>query len=473
MTFMLTSLFRRKPISASHALSQGEHALKRSLSAFDLTMMGIGGIIGVGIFVVTGVAAAKYAGPGVILSFVLSMLACIFTAFCYAEFASMIPSAGSAYNYSYATLGELVAWIIGWDLVLEYMVGAIAVAIGWSGYLANILKAAGLALPAWCSGAPGSTPGAILNLPAALIVLALTVLLTIGIKESAKVTSAMVFVKLTAVIIFIVAAAPHVNPANWTPFLPFGFGGVLNAAAIVFFAYIGFDAVSCASEEAKNPQRDIPIGIIASLVVCTILYIVVAALLTGVVPYTHLNTPAPVATVLDELGFRWGTALVSAGAVTGITSVLLILLMGQPRIFFSMSRDGLVWPWFTKVHPKFGTPYRAQMITGVIVATVAALIDIGTAAELTNIGTLFAFALVCGGVVILRVRQPDLPRKFRCPASPWFPLLGVVACVVLMTRLPMLTWIRFVVWMVIGLFIYFGYSRRNSLLAKVSSLKQR
>lgn len=464
---MLSSLFRKKSPAAIQELEgQKEKHLKRTLSAFDLTMLGIGGIIGVGIFVITGVAAAKYAGPAIVISFVISMLACIFTALCYAEFASLLPVAGSAYNYAYATLGEWIAWIIGWDLILEYVVGAIAVAIGWSGYFSNVLKTIGIELPVWCSGTPGVVPGAIINLPAALIVLILTGLLTIGIKKSAKFTSAMVFVKLVAIVIFIAVAASHVNPLHWQPFLPFGWGGVFTAAAIVFFAYIGFDAVSCAAEEAKNPQRDLPIGIIASLVICTILYIVVAALLTGIVPYLHLNNPSPVATALQELGYRWGSALVSAGAVAGITSVLLVLLMGQPRIFFSMSRDGLLWPWISKVHPRFGTPYRSQILTGLVVATVAAFIDIGTAAELTNIGTLFAFLLVCLGIVVLRKKEPTLPRHFKCPGNPIIPLLGIGFCLWLMLSLPWLTWVRFLIWLGLGLVIYFSYSRTHSLLAK-------
>lgn len=463
---MWETLFRTKSVEAVQAMEKdAEHHLKRTLNAFDLTCFGIGGIIGVGIFVITGVAAAKYAGPGVVLSFVVSMFACIFTALCYAEFASLLPVAGSAYNYSYATMGELVAWIIGWDLVLEYVVGSIAVAIGWSGYFVNVLKAGGIVLPAWCSAAPGTAPGAVINLPAAVIVLLLTILLVIGIKESARFTTVMVFVKLTAVLTFILVAFAKVNPTNWSPFMPFGFNGVLTGAAIVFFAYIGFDAVSTVAEETKNPQRDLPIGIIASLIICTVLYILVSAILTGVVPYTDLNTPAPIAYALQTLGFNWGSALVSAGAVTGLTSVLIVLLMGQPRIFFSMSRDGLLWPWAAKVHPKYKTPYRTQILTGLVVAGFAAFIDIGTAAELTNIGTLFAFALVCGGILVLRYTKPDLPRAFRTPLVPYVPVLGIGFCVWLMVSLPVVTWYRFFIWLVIGLVIYFAYSRKHSQLA--------
>lgn len=461
---MIGTLFRRKSIQQITEIEQHpqEH-LKRSLSAFDLTCLGIGGIIGVGIFVITGVAAAKFAGPGVILSFVISMFACIFTAFCYAEFASLLPVAGSAYNYSYATLGEFFAWIIGWDLVLEYVVGAIAVSIGWSGYFVGVLKTAGINLPVWATAAPAA--GGIINIPAAVIVLLLTALLVIGIKESARFTSAMVFIKLAAVLTFIAVAFSKVEPSNWHPFMPFGFQGVVTGAAIVFFAYIGFDAVSTAAEEAKNPQRDMPIGIIASLLICTVLYIAVAAILTGVVPYAELNNPAPIAYALSKLGHNWGSALVSAGAVTGLTSVLVVLLMGQPRIFFAMSRDGLLWPWAAKVHPKYKTPYRTQILTGLVVACFAAFIDLGTAAELTNIGTLFAFAMVCGGIWVLRRTQPNLPRTFKCPWVPILPILGIGCCVWLMASLPWITWIRFLVWLAIGFVIYFGYSLRHSKLA--------
>lgn len=471
---MLKSLFRKKSVAEIYAdvhtqeevVATHGHRLKRTLNAFDLTMLGIGGIIGVGIFVITGTAAANHAGPAVVLSFVISMLACIFTALCYAEFAALIPVSGSAYNYSYATMGELFAWIIGWDLVLEYVVGSIAVAIGWSGYLVNILKAVGIELPVWATAAPGTAPGAFINLPAALIVLLVTGLLVIGIKESTRFTSAMVIVKLTAIVTFIAVAASHVEPTNWTPFMPFGFQGVLTGAAIVFFAYIGFDALSTVAEETKNPQRNLPIGIITSLTVCTVLYIAVSLILTGVVPYQELNTPAPIAYALSRLGYTWGSALVSAGAVTGLTSVLVILLMGQPRIFFAMSRDGLLWPWAAKVHPRFKTPYRTQLLTGVVVAGFAAFVDIGTAAELTNIGTLFAFALVCGGILVLRRTEPTLPRAFRCPGAPAVPILGILFCVWLMVSLPLVTWIRFAVWFLVGIVIYIFYSRHHSKLAQ-------
>lgn len=470
---MFQSLFRKKSVTAVMMDEKEESTrLKRTLTAFDLTCLGIGGIIGVGIFVITGTAAAKYAGPAIPLSFVIAMFACIFTALCYSEFAALIPVAGSAYNYSYATLGEVFAWIIGWDLVLEYVVGSIAVAVGWSGYFVNIMKTLGLSIPAWCSAAPGTVPGAIINLPAALIVLLLTGLLVVGIKESARFTSLMVFVKLVAVLVFIAVGLSHIEPSNWQPFMPFGFQGVLTGASIVFFAYIGFDAVSTAAEEAKNPQRDLPIGIITSLAICTVLYIAVSAILTGVVSYTELDTPAPIAYAMNSLGFHWGSALISAGAVTGLTSVLIVLLMGQPRIFFSMSRDGLIWPWASKIHPRFKTPYRTQILTGVVVAVCAAFIDIGTAAELTNIGTLFAFAMVCTGVLVLRYKQPNLPRSFRCPWVPVVPILGIGFCVWLIMTLPNVTKLRFVAWFLLGFVIYFLYSRRHSKLAQSSTLKK-
>jgi len=463
---MIKRLFRRKILH--HIMEEIDiegHRLHRALNAFDLTILGIGAIIGVGIFVLTGTTSARFAGPGVVLSFVISGAACAFTALCYAEFAALIPVAGSAYNYAYATLGEVVAWIIGWDLILEYIVASIAVAIGWSGYFVSILNAMGIHIPAWCSNPPGAAPGAIINLPAVFIVLFLTILLVIGIKESVRFTSLMVFIKLVTVFVFIAVGIFNVKPANWVPFMPFGLKGVMTGAAIVFFAYIGFDAISTAAEETKNPQKNMPIGIILSLAICTILYLVVAALLTGMVSYRELNHPAPVAHALSLVGFRWGSALVSVGAVAGITSVLLVMLLGQPRVFFSMSRDGLLWPWISKVHPRFRTPYISQSITGIAVAACAGFIDIGTAAELCNIGTLFAFAIVCGGIVVLRRTHPDMKRPFRCPLVPLIPLLGITFCAALMLSLPRLTWIRFAVWLVIGLFIYFFYGIRHSRMA--------
>jgi APA family basic amino acid/polyamine antiporter len=362
-------------------------------------------------------------------------------------------------------MGEMIAWIIGWDLILEYIVASIAVAIGWSGYFVNIMKALGITIPVWCSSAPGTVPGAVFNLPAMLVVLFLTAILIIGMKESARFISIIVFVKLLAVVVFIAVGLFNIEPANWTPFLPFGFKGVMTAAAIIFFAYIGFDAISTVAEETKNPQRNMPIGIILSLIICTVLYILVAAVLTGMVSYKELNHPAPVAHALNMVGFKWGSALVSVGAVAGITSVLLVMLMGQPRIFFSMSRDGLLWPWIAKVHPRFKTPYIAQLLTGFAVALFAGFLDIGTAAELCNIGTLFAFSIVCGGVAILRRTHPEMKRGFRCPLVPLIPLLGISFCASLMLSLPQITWIRFAVWLIAGLFIYFFYGIKHSRMA--------
>ncbi|MEI6127274.1 MAG: amino acid permease, partial [Pseudomonadota bacterium] len=373
---------------------------------------------------------------------------------------------GSAYNYAYATLGEMVAWIIGWDLILEYIVASIAVAIGWSGYFVNILRASGISLPVWCSNAPGTVPGAIINLPAMLIVFFLTAILVIGMKESARFTSLMVLIKVLTVLVFIGVGVFNVHPANWDPFLPFGFSGVMTGAAIIFFAYIGFDAISTAAEETKNPQRNMPIGIILSLVICTVLYILVAGILTGMVSYKELDHPAPVAHALNLIGFTWGAGLVSVGAVAGITSVLLVMLMGQPRVFFSMSRDGLLWAWISKVHPRFRTPYISQIITGAVVGGFAGFLDIGTAAELCNIGTLFAFCIVCGGIVVLRQTHPELKRGFTCPLVPWIPLLGISFCSGLMLSLPRLTWIRFALWLIVGLSIYFSYGIRHSRMAR-------
>lgn len=465
----LASLFRTKPLEkvlAEPTMAQGQ--LKRALGPWDLVAIGIGCIIGVGIFVLPGVEAATHAGPGIILSFAIAAAACACAALCYAELAAMIPVAGSAYTYGYATLGELPAWIIGWDLILEYMVGASLVAIGWSAYLTNLcnnlLAPWNLKLPhAWTQAPWGPDPG-ILNLPAACIVLLLTWLLIRGIKESARVNFTIVVVKLSVILAFIALAAGHVNPANWKPFAPFGFSGIVTAAAIVFLAYVGFDAVSTTAEEAKNPQRDMPIGILGSLGISTLLYMAVAAIMTGVVPYHKLNVADPVALVLNELGMPGASALVSVGALAGITSVLLVLLLGQPRILFAMSRDGLLPPAFSRVHPRFQTPHVTTLATGLIVATASALTPIGVVAELCSIGTLCAFAIVSGGVLVLRFTRPEIPRPFRVPLFPLVPALGVVLCLYLMASLPLVTWLRFVGWLVLGLAVYFGFGRRQALL---------
>ncbi|TSA01379.1 MAG: amino acid permease [Nitrospiraceae bacterium] len=462
--------FRTKSIEQIHSDCENQpHKLKRTLTLFDLTALGIGAIIGTGIFVLVGTAAVgdgdrPGAGPALALSFVLSGAACLLAALCYAEFASMIPAAGSAYTYTYATLGELFAWITGWSLVLEYGIACVAVSIGWSGYLVSILERVGVHLPPILINAPHE--GGLINLPAVLIVLALTVLLVIGIKESARVTGVIVVIKIAVVLFFITVGAFAVEPANWHPFMPNGFAGVGAAAAVIFFAYIGFDAVSTTAEEARNPQRDVPIGIILSLSICTVLYIAVALVLTGIVPYSQIHVKAPVAEALNQAGIRWGGALVATGAVAGITSVLIVMLLGQIRVFYAMSRDGLLWPWLSAVHPRYGTPHHATLITGVGVAILAGFVPIGVAAELTNIGTLFAFTLVCGAVLVLRKTRPDLKRAFRVPFVPLLPILGMAACLGLIGFLPPITWAGFLVWAVVGLILYAVYGFRHSKLGR-------
>jgi basic amino acid/polyamine antiporter, APA family len=373
--------------------------------------------------------------------------------------------AGSAYTYSYATLGEFLAWITGWNLILEYGVACVVVAIGWSGYFNNILKTLGLHLPAWATHPPG-VDGGLVNLPAAISVLLVTLVLVRGMKESARATGAIVLIKVAVVLLFLAVGLSSVEPANWTPFMPNGFAGVGAAAAIVFFAYIGFDAVSTTAEEARNPQRDVPIGILASLGICTVLYIAVAAVLTGILPWQQLDIHAPVAEALRVLGFNWGAAVVAVGALAGITSVLFVMMIGQIRVFFAMSRDQLLGPWLSAVHPRFGTPHHATWLTGIGVAVTAAFVQIGEAADMTNIGTLFAFLLVCAGILVLRHTKPDHPRPFRVPFMPWIALLGMAACIGLIAFLPALTWIRFVVWTVIGTGIYLGYGMKRSRLAR-------
>lgn len=442
----------------------GGTKLRRSLNMLDILFIGIGAIIGAGIFVLAGVAAALHAGPAVILSFVVAGVACTFAALCYAEFASMIPVSGSAYTYSYSTLGELVAWIIGWDLILEYAVGSIAVSIGWSGYLVELLGAAGIHLPTAISASPLAVQGAIINLPAMFIVLLLTGLLVIGTKESAGINTALVAVKVIVIVIVVAVGFSIINPKNYDPFMPFGLGGIFGGAAIVFFAYIGFDAASTTAEEAKNPQRDLPIGIIGSLVISTALYIMAAVVLTGMAPYGELNQPAPFAYAFSKYQVTWATAVVSAGAIAGITSVLLVGLLAQPRIFFSLSRDGLLPKGVSAVHPRFRTPYKSTLMTGIAVAICAAFLPIGVAAELTNIGTLFAFFLVSVGVILLRKRRPDLHRPFKVPLVPWVPAAGAIMCLLLMLSLPPLTWFRFIGWLGIGLIIYANYGYKRSRL---------
>ena len=457
----MKSLFRTKPINADHHLC--DTGLRRVLGPVDLTLLGIGAIIGAGIFVLTGIAAATHAGPAIVVSYIVAGIACAFSALAYAELAATVGGCGSAYGYAYAGLGELAAWIIGWDLILEYSVATSAVAIGWSGYAQNALAAMGLQLPHWLLNPPAA--GGLINLPAAAIVLILALLLALGIRESSRANAIMVFIKLTAIAVFVAFAVGHVEPANWTPFMPFGWEGVMGGAALIFFAYIGFDAVSTAAEEAHNPQRDLPIGILGSLAVCTVIYMVVAGLLTGVASYTTLNNPSPVADVMLHLGYPWVAGVIAAGAIAGLTSVMLVLYYGLSRVFLAMSRDGLLPPAFAAVHPKTQTPVRVIVAAGVVMAAIAGLTPIGHVAELVNIGTLAAFFLVCLGVIALRYTHPDVPRPFRTPLMPLLPLAGAGTCLYLMAQLPLITWLRFGGWLALGFLVYFGYSRRHSALA--------
>ena len=496
---------------------EGEHALKRSLSASNLVFLGIGAIIGAGIVVLTGTAAANNAGPAIVLSFILAGFGCLFAGLCYAEFASMIPLAGSAYTYGYATLGEFVAWIIGWDLILEYLFAASTVAVGWSGYFTAFFASIGIHIPAAFAGSPMTVEGThtlvrsqicidpntggvmvnevsrtavtiadcitaggtlshgIVNLPAMVLVGLLTILLVIGIKESAKFNNVIVFVKVAIVLLVIGFGAFYVNTANWSPFIPeqvapgqYGWSGILRGAGVIFFAYIGFDAVSTAAQEAKNPQRDLPIGILGSLAVCTVLYIAMALVMTGMAHYSELNVAHPVFVAIDKAGpaLAWLGFLVNIGAIAGLASVVLVMLMGQPRIFYAMSRDGLLPPVFGRVHKSFGTPWIATIITGVVAAAIAGIFPIALLGELVSIGTLLAFVIVCGGILVLRSRRPDLPRPFRTPWVPFVPVMGILICGYMMYGLPRDTWLRLAIWMALGLVIYFAYGIRHSRLAK-------
>jgi basic amino acid/polyamine antiporter, APA family len=513
----LARLFATKPLALlmDEAHEEGEHTLKRSLGPINLITLGIGAVIGAGIFVLTGQAAARHAGPAIALSFIFAGITCAFAGLCYAEFASIIPIAGSAYTYGYATLGEFVAWIIGWDLVLEYAFGAATVASGWSGYFISLLEQLHLYL------SPGmarftTTTGTVLynldgkwmtkaaismvvplgtdlsklphvtgvfNLVAFLVILVVTAILVIGIQESANFNSLIVIVKLTCVFIFLVLGInflihhPSLAKMNWHPFIPprdaagnFGINGIAAGAASVFFAYIGFDAVSTAAQEAKNPQRDMPIGILGSLVICTILYILVSLTLTGLVSYKALDVGDPVAVGIDATGVAWGSLLVKVGAVFGLATVMLVMLLGQSRVFFSMSRDGLLPKWASDIHPKFRTPWISNIVVGSIVAFLPAVLPIDRLSELVNMGTLLAFSIVSAGVWILRRRHPDLHRPFKTPLVPLVPILGIITAFYLMFSLPLLTWIVVVVWLVVGLVIYFTYSTRHS---KVQALPER
>jgi APA family basic amino acid/polyamine antiporter len=482
-------LLARKPLNIlmKEAHDEGEDSLKRSLSAFNLTALGIGAIIGAGIFVLTGTAAAQHAGPGIVVSFIFAGLGCAFAGLCYAEFASMIPIAGSAYTYGYATLGEFFAWVIGWDLILEYLFAASTVAVGWSGYFSRIMADIGMPIPDALANAPYRVEGthtlvptgAVINLPAVLLVLGLTTLLVIGIRESARFNNVIVAVKIAIVLLVIGFGFMFVDAANWSPLIPpkevadiatsttrYGWPGIFTGAGVIFFAYIGFDAVSTAAQEAKNPQRDLPIGILASLAICTVLYILMALVMTGLTSYKNLNVPDPVYVALDAAGpgLAWLKYLTTIGAVAGLASVVLVMLMGQPRIFFAMSRDGLLPPLFGRVHHRFRTPYLSTIVTGLVAAFVAGMFPIGLLGELVSIGTLLAFVIVCAGILVLRYTQPHLERPFKTPLVPWVPAGGILTCGWLMYNLPRDTWLRLLIWMAIGLAIYFLYGNRHSKL---------
>jgi len=490
------SLWATKSIAVlrAEADAASDMSLKRELGPLNLVTLGIGAVIGAGIFVLTGQAAALHAGPAVPISMALVGIACTFAALCYAEMASAVPVAGSAYTYVYATMGELVAWIVGWDLVLEYAAGAAGVGVGWSGHLVSLLGLFGVRLPdalaasptAWCTvaqvgtmAAPGcahaglNLTGAIVNLPAVFIVALMSTILVIGIRESARVNNVIVILKVAIVLLVAIVGLAHITPSNWKPFIPpntgewgtFGWSGVLRGAGLVFFAYIGFDAVSTTAQEAKNPQKDMPIGILGSLAVCTVLYMIVSAVLTGMVPYTQLNLPAPVAYAMEQVGAPWGVRVaIDLGAVLGLGSVVLVMLLGQSRVFFSMSRDGLLGRWAGKVHPTRRTPYLSTIYTGIAVGLATGLLPLQLLGQLVNIGTLLAFVLVCAGVWILRHKRPDLDRPFRTPFVPFVPIMGMLCCFGLMLTLPADTWIRLLVWLVIGFAVYFGYSRKHSVL---------
>ncbi len=465
----IASLFRRKRTDLT-----SQAGLKQCLGAFDLTLMGIGAIIGTGIFVLTGVAAATQAGPAVVLSFVVSGVACAFAALCYAELSSSVGGCGSAYGYSYAAFGEIIAWMIGWVLILEYGVAVAAVANGWSGYFNNALTAIGMGLPDMLTKGPYAhdAPG-LVNLPAVIIILMLMAMLVVGVKESARLNAGMVFIKVLTIIIFLSVGVFHINPENWTPFMPFGWFdtladgktvGVLAGASLVFFAYVGFDAVSTAVEEARDPQRTVPIGILSSLIFCTVIYIIVSGVLTGMVPYTELNVSSPVAFALQQVGVNWAAALVATGVIAGLTTVMLVLYYALTRILLAMGRDGLLPPYFASVSPRSQTPVHNTIICGVVMAVMAGFVPLGALAELVNIGTLVAFVLVCGGVLMMRMHEPNLSRPFKVPFGKVIPVLGVFSCLALISFLPHTTHLRFILWLAVGLIIYTAYSYRHSKL---------
>lgn len=453
------NIFRTKSIAEYKDDASKSH-LKRAMGSLDVTLLGIGVIVGTGIFVLTGVAAAKYAGPALMLSFLLASIACGFVSMAYSELASMVPVAGSAYAYAYTSVGEFFAWLVGWNLVLEYSVGASAVAGGWSAYVVGLLKTAGIELPTAWTSVPAD--GGIVNLPAVLITLFLTFLLVRGVRESVTVNKVLVGVKLAAIFLFLFLAAPSVDPTNWEPFMPFGFSGVSAGAAVIVFAYLGVDSIATAAEETKNPAHDMPTGIIASLLICTVLYIAVTAVMTGNVPYTELDNAEPVAFVLRQLGYRFGSALVGTGAIAGLTTVLLVMMYAQTRAFFAMSRDGLIPQSICKVHPHFATPHRITIIVGLAVAVISGFTPINVIAEMCSVGTLFAFIVSSVGVMIMRKKYPDLARPFRCPAIYVVGTLAIVSCGYIMYNLSSMTWERFWIWSALGILVYFLYGYRHS-----------
>lgn len=498
---MANPLFAKKPVKLLLEEMEGENRLRRVLGPIQLSALGIGAIIGTGIFVLTGVAAHDKTGPALMLSFVVSGLACIFAALCYAEFASMVPVAGSAYTYAYATLGELFAWIVGWDLILEYAVGAATVAHGWSHYFQDFIGILHIKLPEIFTNAPFdfdpatgalSSTGKVMDLPALVITAIITTILVVGIRESASFNALMVGVKVTIVFFVIAVGAAYIDPRNWHPFAPYGLTGVgffgktllgetgkageplgmLAGSATIFFAYIGFDSVSTHAEEAKNPRRDVPIGIISSLIICTLLYIAVSAVLTGMVPYNKLNIDAPVSDAFAQVGLTWAQFIISLGALTGITSVLLVMMLSQPRVMLAMARDRLIpQGFFGAVHERFRTPWKSTILTGVFVAILASFLPLRILAELVNIGTLLAFIIVCAAVMIMRRTNPELHRPFRAPLVPFTPIAGIAICLLLMFSLPVENWYRLIIWLLIGFIIYFTYGKKNSALRKMNQFK--
>ena len=511
---MANQLFATKSIKKlQEEAASNEHGLHRALSARNLTALGIGAIIGAGIFVLTGQAAAQYAGPGIVISFIISGLACAFAGLCYAEFASMIPISGSAYTYAYATLGEFLAWIIGWDLILEYLFAASTVSVGWSGYVVSFLNDFGIHIPVYLTAAYGeilvnvpelgwkpltdqltaslSSSGivvetlphvtSLMNVPAMFIIALLSTLLIVGIKESAGFNNIMVIIKVSVIILFIAIGFFFISADNWQPFIPkntgefghFGWSGILRGAGVIFFAYIGFDAVSTAAQEAKNPQRDMPIGILGSLTVSTVLYILVAIVLTGIVSYTQLNVADPVAVGVNAMGDKmfWLRPIIKIAAIAGLSSVILVMLMGQPRIFYSIAKDGLLPPVFAKVHPKYKTPYISQILTAVVAMILAGVLPIRILGELVSIGTLLAFAIVCISIIILRKTKPEIHRSFKTPWVPLIPVLGALICLIQMFALPLDTWIRLIIWMILGFVIYFFYGKKRSVLHRSQNNK--